>query len=64
MYMFCLRSGMFFAVAIEKKREKELYQNSRTENRQQKNRIEKHVFIIENVFCLNVKKLCIITFNA
>lgn len=32
-YMFCLRSGMFGAAAIEKKIEKELYQNSRTENR-------------------------------
>ena len=35
MYMFCLRSGIFGVAAIEKKREKELYQNRRTENRQQ-----------------------------
>lgn len=65
MYMFCLRSGIFGVAAIEKKREKELYQNRRTNWKQTaaENGIEKHVFIIENVFGLNVKKLHNITFR-
>lgn len=66
-YMFRLCSGMFGAAAIEKNCILfELYQIM--QNWKQiaavKNRIEKHVFIIENVFCLNVKKLYNITLTA
>lgn len=57
---------MFGAATIEKNCILfRLYQNSRTENRQQKNKKENTFgFIIENVFVLNVKKLCNITLGT
>lgn len=63
-YMFCLCSGKFLIIAIEKK----LYfvrtipDFSRTENRQQKKE-NVFYFIIEYVFVLNVIKIYNITFK-
>lgn len=62
--MFHLCSEKFKVTAIEKNCILlELYQNSRTENRQQKRGQKENTFgfIVENVFGLNVKKLCNIT---
>lgn len=64
--MFCLCSEKFETAAIEKNCILfELYQNSRTKtgSRKEDRKENMFVFIIENVFYLNVKKLCIITFN-
>ena len=65
--MFRLCSGMFGAAAIEKNCILfELYQNNRTKtgSRKEDRKENMFVFIIENTFGLNVKKLYNITFNV
>ena len=66
MCMFCLLSGMFGAAAIEKKIEKSYTRLAELETAADSSRKEdrKALFIIENVFCFNVKKLHNITFKA
>lgn len=66
-YMFRLCSEKFRAAAIEKNCILfELYQNNRTKtgSRKEDRKENMFVFIIENTFGLNVKKLYNITFNV
>lgn len=61
-YMFGLCSEKFRAAAI-KKNCILLDSRTKTGNRKEDRKENMFVFIIENVFVLNVKKLCIITFK-